>query len=84
MAGVRGRSGGKRRGAGRKPLSDDLHRLRGTWRQERHGLPTIGATAIAPVPLALWAGVTSNVFRRHRPYRSSPPFSRACTRLEFW
>ena len=52
MAGVKGRSGGKRRGAGRKPLSDDLHRLRGTWRPQRHGLPTIGATAIATVPVA--------------------------------
>ncbi len=31
-------------------MSDDLHKLRGTWRQERHGLPTIGATAIAAVP----------------------------------
>jgi P27 family predicted phage terminase small subunit len=54
VAGARGRSGGRRRGAGRPRLGDQLHRLRGTWRPDRHGrvgggaLPAITPVAIEP------------------------------------
>lgn len=47
MAGVRGRSGGARRGAGRLRQSADVHRLRGTFRPDRHGPRTVGAKALA-------------------------------------
>lgn len=52
MAGMKGRSGGRRRGAGRPSLSADVHRLRGTYRPDRHGPRVIGATAAAIVPIA--------------------------------
>ena len=48
MAGVKKRSGGKRRGAGRPPMSPEWHRLRGTSRGDRHA--STGATALAPAP----------------------------------
>jgi P27 family predicted phage terminase small subunit len=56
VAGVRGRSGGKRRNAGRPRLSLEVHRLRGTLRADRHGL--VGATATGPevVPVVMEPG----------------------------
>jgi len=29
-------------------MSDDMHRMRGTWRRDRHGLSVVGATARIP------------------------------------
>lgn len=53
MAGVKGRSGGKRPGAGRKPMTPAERLLRGTWRPDRHGpRPPIIPTPSTPTPVA--------------------------------
>jgi hypothetical protein len=55
MPGTKGRSGGRNR----KPAQ--VHAIRGTWRADRHELPTIGATApavsLAEPPAALLDGL---------------------------
>ena len=50
MAGVRGRSGGRRRGAGRPSQRPAAHELANTWRPDRHGSRVVGATARAVLP----------------------------------
>ena len=49
MSGVKGRSGGRRRNAGRPAYPADLHKLRGTWKEHRHGSQALSATALATV-----------------------------------
>ena len=71
MAGVKGRSGGARRGSGRKAKSPIERLVTGSWRPSRHGPPPstpVMAGAVAPLlfpqpaipppPAALLAGLT--------------------------
>jgi hypothetical protein len=55
MAGVKGRSGGARVGAGRKPLSLALHRLHGTTSRARGPVVVPTAGSGEAVPAASWA-----------------------------
>lgn len=57
MAGVKGRSGGTRRGAGRPPLDPATRVLRGTWRPDRHGPQPATAAPVVYEPAAGAAGL---------------------------